>query len=365
VVVFAHGPVLVDPSNAEVATALGVRTQPAAGTYDLVILGAGPAGLSAAVYGASEGLRTVLVEPAATGGQAGTSSLIRNYLGFAQGVSGRRLARSASQQALLFGTEFVYNEARSLTARGRDRVVTLADGGEVVGRAVVVACGARYRRLGVPALEALLGAGVFYGAAVPEARAMQGGDVFVVGAGNSAGQAALHLARFARRVTVLVRGETPAATMSDYLARELAASPNVAVRVRARAVGGGGAGRLERLVLEERPEGLVGDGTPAGTRETVAADGLFILIGAEPNTAWLDGILERDERGYLLTGRDLVRDGTAPRTWPLEREPLLLETSIPGVFAAGDVRHRSIKRVAAAVGEGSIATQLVHEYLQH
>jgi thioredoxin reductase (NADPH) len=354
VLVLFDGRVLVDPSNEEGAAAIGVATRPDPGVYDLVVVGAGPAGLSAATYGASEGLRTLMVEPEALGGQAGSSSLIRNYLGFPSGVSGRNLGRRASAQAILFGAELAYNRAVGLGPAGPDRVVGLADGSHAVGRAVLVATGAAYRRLEAPGVEGLLGAGVFYGAAVSEARAMSGSRVFVVGAGNSAGQAALHLAKYAERVTLLVRGDALGRGMSDYLVKELQANDAITVRLGTQVVGAGGAGRLERLSLR--------DGR-TGATETVPAAALFILIGAQPHTAWLAGTLEMDGHGFVLTGPDLLRDGRPPPGWPLDRVPLPLETSLPGVFAAGDVRHRSVKRVASAVGEGSIAIQLVHDYL--
>jgi thioredoxin reductase (NADPH) len=353
VVVFHNGQVFVDPSDAELAEALGYRTRPAAGSYDLAIVGAGPAGLAAAVYAASEGLDTLVVEPQVAGGQAGTSSLIRNYLGFPQGIGGGDLANRALEQAWLFGANLVLAQrATGLRADGRRRLVRLSDGGEVGAGAVVVASGVAWRRLGVPRLEALVGAGVFYGAAGAEAKAMEGQDTFVVGAGNSAGQTALHLARYAASVTLLVRGPDLARSMADYLIRELEQAPNVAVRLRTQVTDGLGGRRLEGLVLRG------GDGSV----EEVPAAALFVMIGGEPRTGWLAG-LARDDRGYVLTGHDLLRDGHAPAGWPLERPPLLLETSIPGVFAAGDVRHRSVKRVASAVGEGAIAVQLVHEYL--
>jgi thioredoxin reductase (NADPH) len=354
VLVLFDGRVLVDPTNAEGAAAIGVATQPEPGRYDLVVVGAGPAGLSAATYGASEGLRTLMVEPEALGGQAGSSSLIRNYLGFPSGVSGRTLGRRASAQAILFGAELVYARAVGLGPAGPDRVVTLVDGSQAVGRAVLVATGAAYRRLDAPGVEELLGAGVFYGAAVSEARAMTGSQVFVVGAGNSAGQAALHLAKYAKRVTLLVRGDALGRGMSDYLVKELQANDTITVRLGTQVVGAGGAGRLEQLTLH--------DGH-SGATETVPAAALFILIGAQPRTEWLAGTLQMDEHGFVLTGPDLLRDGRPPPGWPLDRVPLPLETSLPGVFAAGDVRHRSVKRVASAVGEGSIAVQLVHGYL--
>jgi thioredoxin reductase (NADPH) len=352
VVVFHNGQVFVDPSDAELAEALGYRTRPQASSYDLVIVGAGPAGLAAAVYAASEGLDTLVLEPRVVGGQAGTSAMIRNYLGFPQGIGGGDLANRALEQAWLFGANLVLAQrATGLRADGDRRLVRLPDGSEVAAGAVVVASGVAWRRLGVPRLEALVGAGVFYGAAGAEARAMEGQDVFVVGAGNSAGQAALHLARYAASVTLLVRGPDLSRTMSEYLVREIGQAPNVAVRLRTQVADGLGDHRLEGLAL--RRDDAV---------EEVPAAALFVMIGGEPRTGWLAG-LARDDRGYVLTGHDLLRDGHAPAGWPLERPPLLLETSIPGVFAAGDVRHRSVKRVASAVGEGAIAVQLVHEYL--
>jgi len=352
--VLFDGRVLVDPSNAEGAAAIGVATQPEPGRYDLVVVGAGPAGLSAATYGASEGLRTLLLEPEALGGQAGSSSLIRNYLGFPSGVSGRNLGRRAAAQAILFGAELVYARAVGLGPAGPDRVVSLADGSQAVGRAVLVATGAAYRRLDAPGVEELLGTGVFYGAAVSEARAMTGSQVFVVGAGNSAGQAALHLAKYAEQVTLLVRGVSQGRSMSDYLVKELQANDAITVRLCTQDVAAGGAGRLEQLTLH--------DGH-TGATETVPAAALFILIGAQPRTEWLAGTLQRDQHGFVLTGPDLLQSGRPPPGWPLDRVPLPLEASLPGVFAAGDVRHRSVKRVASAVGEGSIAIQLVHDYL--
>ena len=354
VVVFHSGQVFVDPSDAELAAALGFGTTPQAGSYDLIIVGAGPAGLAAAVYAASEGLDTLVVEPQVAGGQAGTSAMIRNYLGFPRGIGGGDLANRALEQAWLFGANLVLAQrATGLRADGPKRLVQLSDGDEVAAEAVVVASGVSWRRIGVPRLEALVGAGVFYGAAGAEARAMEGQDVFVVGAGNSAGQAALHLAKYAASVTVLVRGPDLAANMSDYLVQELEQAGNVAVRLRTRVVDGLGDHRLEGLRL--RREG-------GGATEEVPAAALFVMIGGEPRTDWLAGV-ERDDRGYILTGHDLLGPDGRPAVWPLSRPPLLLETSIPGVFAAGDVRHRSVKRVASAVGEGAVAVQLVHQFL--
>jgi thioredoxin reductase (NADPH) len=312
-------------------------------------VGAGPAGLAAAVYWASEGLDTLVLEARAIGGQTGTSSMIRNYLGFQRGISGGELAHRAWQQATLLGAEFVFtNRATALTSEGDHHLLMLEDGGQVAGRAVILASGVTYRQLDIPELDRLVGAGVFYGAAGVEAPAVADEEVFVVGGANSAGQAALHLAKYAARVTLLVRGVSLAAGMSDYLVRQIEATLNVVVRLNTQVVGGHGDTRLERLVLQ--------DGQ--GRQEEVPAAAVFIMIGAEPGTVWLAPAISLDERGFVLTGRDL------PATnWPLEREPYPFETSRPGVFAAGDVRHGSVKRVASAVGEGSVAVGSVHHYL--
>jgi thioredoxin reductase (NADPH) len=344
--VHAGGRLLVDPSPAELAASHGIRTRPDADVYDLAILGAGPAGLAAAVYGASEGLRTVLVEPEAIGGQAGTSSLIRNYLGFPRGIGGGELAHRAWEQAILFGAELVFGHgATGLEARGLERLVRLDDGTVLRARAVVVATGVTYRRLGVPSLERLVGAGVYYGAAGVEAPAVAGTDVYVVGGANSAGQAAVHLARFAARVTLVVRGESLGARMSDYLVRQIAATANIDVRLGTRVRDGGGEDRLERLILEDAD----------GVHE-VGAAALFVLVGAEPRTGWLAGSTALDDAGYVLTGRDLP-DPAAGRV------ALPYATSLPGVLAAGDVRHGSVKRVAGAAGDGAVAVGSVHQYL--
>ena len=359
VIVFDRLP-LVNPSNAEITDAFemispfGVNTLPDVRNFDLVIVGAGPAGLAAAVYGASEGLRTVVVERETFGGQAGTSSLIRNYLGFSRGISGSELAWQAYQQAWLFGATFrLARQATGLRRDGDELVVTLSDGTEVAGRAVILATGVSYRRLDVPSLEALVGKGVFYGAAASEAQAMEGREVYVVGGANSAGQAAMHLSRYASRVTMLVRGDSLTRSMSDYLIQEIEAAQNVDVRCHTQVIDGGGEGRLEHLVLENPASGLT---------ETVRAAALFVLIGAAPHTGWLPEEIQRDKRGFVVTGQDLLRDGHPPQAWPLGRPPLHLETSMPGVFAAGDVRYGSVKRVASAVGSGANAIQSVHEH---
>jgi thioredoxin reductase (NADPH) len=349
-IVLPTGTVLSDPSDAQIAAATGAGVDPS-GEYDVVIVGAGPAGLSAAVYGASEGFRTLVVDEGGIGGQATLSSLIRNYLGFPRGVSGARLSEQAYEQAWVLGASFALMERVEKLERESGGIrVTLAQHGPVSARAVILATGATYRRLGVPELEELNGAGVFYGGPASEAHGLKGLEVYVVGGANSAGQAALHLARFARRVTLVVRAGSLAAGMSHYLARQIEATPNVDVRLRTDVVGGGGDdGWLRHLVLRDAD----------GSEETVEAEGLFLMIGARPRTDWLPAEVARDSRGFILTGADLG----AGSGWPLERSPHLLETSMPGVFAAGDVRHGAVKRVASAVGDGSIAIQLVHQLM--
>jgi thioredoxin reductase (NADPH) len=351
VAVMLDGQVLVDPSKAEVAAAFGVSTGlEDRRDFDVVVVGAGPAGLAAAVYASSEGLQTLVVEREALGGQAGSSSLIRNYLGFSRGVSGAELAQRAYQQAWVFGTDFVLmRDATALWAEGDRIAVALSDGSEVRARTVVLAGGVSYRRLDAPGLDELTGAGVFYGASTSEGQALAGGRAYVVGGGNSAGQAAMHLSRYAERVTILIRGESLAKSMSQYLGEAIEATPNIELLTRVQVAGGAGDGRLSELTLR---------GLDSGEARTVAADGLFVLIGARPHTEWLPPEVARDPRGFLLSGPDVPAGA-----WPLERAPLMLETSLPGVFAAGDVRHRSVKRVAAAVGQGAAAIQQVHEYL--
>ena len=352
VVLLQDGTALRDATDLEIAAALRVDTRPLRDDYDLAIVGGGPAGLAAAVYAASEGLRCAVLEPRAIGGQAGASSLIRNYLGFPRGVAGADLALRAYDQAWMFGADFVFmREAVSLRVDGDWRVVELAGGEAMRARSVLIATGVSYRQLDAPALATLHGAGVFYGAAGAEARAMQGLTVHVAGAGNSAGQAALHLARHCAKVEILVRDTTLSKSMSDYLVKEIASARNVQVHTETEVVDGHGGNKLDTLILRDRR---------SGETRTTSSDALFVLIGAEPHTDWLAGAVQRDERGFVLTGRRIVRGGELD--WPLARDPLSMETSLPGVFAAGDVRHSSVKRMASAVGEGAIAVQQIHEY---
>jgi thioredoxin reductase (NADPH) len=344
VVILFGGRALVDPTNVEVAEGWGVRTTlDSERDFDQIVVGAGPAGLAAAVYASSEGLRALVVEREAIGGQAGSSSLIRNYLGFSRGITGAELAQRAYQQAWVFGTRFVLTrEVSGLRTEDGRHVLSIAGVGEATAPVVVLASGVSYRTLGIPAAEELVGAGVFYGASVGDAQALAGQDAYVVGGGNSAGQAALHLARYARHVSILVRGESLADSMSQYLIRELDASPNIDVRTQTEVADVRGERRLEGLTLRDRA---------SGEAEDVEAGGLFILIGAVPHTEWLPDDLERDQWGFVVTGADL----DPPRP--------MFQTSVAGIFAAGDVRHRSVKRVASAVGEGSVVIQEVHRYL--
>jgi thioredoxin reductase (NADPH) len=356
VVVLHDGRVLVDPTNAELARAYGVTTTLAEqGDYDVVIVGAGPAGLSAAVYAAAEGLPALVIEGEAIGGQAGTSSRIRNYLGFSRGISGAELAQRAYQQAWVFGANFLLmQQVTGLRTEGEQHVVSVGDGTEVRGRTVVLATGVEYRRLGVPEVEALVGAGVYYGSSVGEAQACAGSHAFVVGGGNSAGQAALHLAKHAAQVSLVVRADSLEPSMSLYLRDEIDAAPNVDVQHATQVVGGGGRGRLDHLVLRD---------IHSGADREVAAGALFLLIGARPRTGWLPPTIAHDPAGFLLTGAEIAR-GSGPGEWPLDRAPFAYETSLPGVFAVGDVRARSVKRVASAVGEGSVVIQQIGNYLQ-
>ncbi len=340
----------------QVAGKLRMATQAKAELYDLVVVGAGPAGLAAAVYGSSEGLRTLLLDREAPGGQAGMSSRIENYLGFPAGLTGGDLARRAVQQATRLGAEIVApQEAVKLEARDPYRILTLRDGSQVTAYSVVLSTGLAWRKLEVPGVARLTGAGIYYGAAMTEALACANEQVFVVGGANSAGQGAMYFARYAAKVTMLVRGEGLAATMSQYLIDQIAATPNIQVEPHSEVVEALGESNLSGLRIANRKTGEV--------REEPAS-ALFIFIGAVPCTTWLDGTLEMDERGFLLAGPDLLQDGKRPKTWPLDRDPMLLETSMPGVFVAGDTRAGSVKRVASSVGEGSIAISSVHQHLQ-
>ncbi|HVN10662.1 MAG TPA: FAD-dependent oxidoreductase [Kineosporiaceae bacterium] len=355
-VVTPQGVALMSPTMHALAEAVGMPTAPAGDFYDLVIVGGGPAGLGAAVYAASEGLRTVLVERRATGGQAGQSSRIENYLGFPDGVSGGQLTERARRQAAKFGAEMLTTRvADRLEIRGSTRVVHFDDGGEIAAHAVVLATGVSYRRMPAPGVDALVGRGVFYGSAATEAQACQDHDVYVVGGANSAGQAAVYFSRFARSVTLLVRGRGLESSMSRYLIDQIRGIPAIRVRVCTSVAAAQGDGRLERLVLTD---------AAAGTTQTVPASHLFVFIGAAPLTDWLGATVQRDPAGFVLTGPDLLRTGRRPAGWWPDRDPYLLEASVPGVFAAGDVRAQSVKRVASAVGEGAMAVTLVHRYLE-
>jgi thioredoxin reductase (NADPH) len=349
VALLEDGTVLERPSVLELAQRLGVAGEPAQRHYDLVVVGGGPAGLGAAVYGASEGLSTVMVEREAPGGQAGQSSRIENYLGFPAGLSGSDLARRATDQARRLGAELLtVQDVVGLRVEGAGRVVELAGGGLLSTSTVLIASGVSYRQLDVPGFAELTGAGIYYGAALTEARACEGQHVVVIGGANSAGQAAVHFSGFADRVTMLVRGDSLEKSMSQYLVEQIRALPNVDVRTRsAAAAAEGEEGRLRRLRVRG-PEG----------EDVLDLDACFVFIGASPRTEWLEGVVARDERGFILAGPDVAGDG-----WPLSRDPFLLETSVPGVFVAGDVRARSIKRVASAVGEGAMAVSLIHQYL--
>ncbi len=355
VVVFPDGSFLIHPTTFQVAEKVGFRMKAEQPLYDLIVIGAGPAGLAAAVYGGSEGLKTVLIEREAPGGQAGMSSRIENYLGFPAGLSGQDLARRALTQAQRFGVELLNpQEAVSMRVAGPARIVTLADGSELSGKTVLITTGVSYRTLNVPGMAQLTGAGVYYGAGMTEAFASKGEDVYIVGGANSAGQAAVYFARHARQVTMLVRGDSLTATMSYYLIERLKETPNIVVETSVEVTEVQGASRLESLVLQH---------TKTKDCRTVPAQSLFILIGAQPHTDWLGESVLRDEHGFILSGPDLVRDGCLPPSWPLERVPYLFETSVPGIFVAGDARHGSIKRVASGVGEGTIAEKMIERYL--
>ena len=356
VVITSEGEVLRSPSDAELASRVGLSTDPTEEFYDVIVVGGGPAGLGAAVYAASEGLRTVLVERTATGGQAGQSARIENYLGFPDGVSGSQLAERARRQAVKFGAEVVSaRDVSAVESRGAARVVRFADGGTIEAHTAILATGVAYRQLDAPGAEGLTGRGVFYGAALTEAISCAGEDVYIVGGANSAGQAALHFAQRSRSVTMLVRGPSLTASMSSYLIAQIEAIPNIHVRTGTAVVEAHGIDHLEGLTLLD---------ATTGEKESVDTQWLFIFIGAAPGTDWLDDSMTRDQHGFVVAGPDLLVDGQRPRSWTLDRDPYHLETSIPGVFVAGDVRAESVKRVASAVGEGAMAVMLVHRYLE-
>jgi thioredoxin reductase (NADPH) len=358
VVITPDGEALVAPSDPELAAKVGLATTPSADFYDLVVIGGGPAGLGAAVYGASEGLRTVLVERTATGGQAGQSSRIENYLGFPDGVSGAQLTDRARRQASKFGAEILTTrDVTGLEVRGPARTVRFSDGTSVDAHTVILAMGVAYRRLAAPGLDELTGRGVFYGSALTEANACLNQNVYIVGGANSAGQAAVYLARSAcaKAVTILVRGSSLTKSMSHYLVEQVESTPNISVRTRTEVAEAHGDGHLEQLTLRN---------SETGATEIVDAQWLFVFIGAAPLTDWLDGVVRRDSKGFILAGPDLLSSGQPPADWPLDRPPYHLETSVPGVFVAGDVRAESAKRVASAVGEGAMAVMLVHRYLE-
>lgn len=352
VVIFSDGTAVMAPATEDLAVRAGLNVQARQEFYDLIVVGAGPAGLAAAVYAASEGLRTLVIEPEAPGGQAGTTSRIENYLGFPAGITGADMGRRALIQATRFGAEFITQRATGLRIDGQYRYVQMADGRSVSGHAVLLAPGVQYRKLEIPGSDRLTGCGIYYGAALVEAPSCRDEDVYTVGGANSAGQAALHFAQYASKVTMLIRGAGLSATMSKYLIDEIAATPNIVLKPKTQVMEVLGGDHLEQIRLNA-PEGDA----------VVPASSLFVFIGAAPRTEWLPEAIRRDENGFLLAGPDLRVDGKAPPEWKETREPFLLESSIPGVFVAGDVRHGSVKRVASAVGEGSIAIQFVHQYL--
>lgn len=367
-VLFPDGDRLIQPTNVQIAEKIGLQTIAQKPFYDLIIVGGGPAGLAAAVYGASEGLRTVMIEREAPGGQAGTSSRIENYLGFPSGLSGSDLARRGVTQARRFGVEILTpQEGTAIRTQDQYRIITLSDGKEISCHALILALGVSWRRLDVPGLEKLTGAGVYYGAAQTEALACTDEDVYIVGGANSAGQAAMYFSKYARQVTMLVRGDSLTKSMSQYLIDQIEARDNIRLQTHSSVIEAIGETSLEALVIKN---------SLTGETQTVPANSLFIFIGAVPNTNWLDGMVERDERGFILTGTDLKRVSETlaarnrlpenrPQGWTLDRDPYLLETNVPGVFAVGDVRCGSVKRVASGVGEGSICVQFVHQYLSN
>jgi thioredoxin reductase (NADPH) len=355
VVLFPDGTKLLKSIPAEVAQKVGLRTRAQTDFYDLAIIGGGPAGLAAAVYGASEGLHTVMVEREAPGGQAGMSSRIENYLGFPMGLSGGDLARRAVVQAQRFGVEILSpQEVVAVRTEGSYRIIKLADDSEISCHALLVASGVQWRRLEAPGIDKLQGAGVYYGGGATEALSCKGEIVYVVGGANSAGQAAINFAQYAERVVLLVRGDGLASTMSQYLIDQIQQTPNIQIWTHASVAEAHGEIHLEEISV------LCSDTNKV---ERVPASAMFIFIGALPKTDWLAGLVERDERGFLLTGPDLMQGGERPKGWALDRDPFLLETNVPGLFAVGDVRHGSVKRVASGVGEGSVAVQFIHQYL--
>jgi thioredoxin reductase (NADPH) len=358
VVIFPDGSYIGEPSNSELAEKIGLKTHAQMPFYDLIIIGGGPAGLAAAVYGASEGLSTLLIERHAPGGQAGMSSNIENYLGFPSGLSGSNLARRAAAQATRFGAEILApQEVISLRVDGPYRIVKLNDGTEISCHALLIACGVSYRELkDVKGIDKLTGSGVYYGASMVEALSCKGEDVFMVGGANSAGQSAIHFSKYAKTVTLVVRGDSLSKSMSHYLIHQIDKTPNIHVFLNSKVAEVRGKNRLEFItIINTQTEQL----------QTFPSQGLYIFIGAVPHTDVFVGLIERDANGFILTGPDLIHDGREhPRGWILDRQPFLLETNVPGIFAAGDVRHGSMKRVASSVGEGSIAVQLIHQYLK-
>lgn len=354
-VICPDGSYLIQPTHAEIAEKIGLKMQAQMPFYDLVIVGAGPSGLAAAVYGASEGLRTVLIEKEAPGGQAGTSSRIENYLGFPQGIAGSELARRAVTQAKRFGVEILSpQEVIDIRLQDSCRIIKLKDGTELSCYALLIATGVSYRKLDVPGIENVTGAGVYYGAAMTEALSCQNEDVYVVGGANSAGQAAVYISKYARHVTMLVRGNSLATSMSKYLIDQILATDNITVQFQSHIVEAHGQNNLEAITIAN---------TKTHEQETIPTKLLFILIGAKPHTDWLAGIVERDEQGFILTGPSLIANKRCSKAWKLDRQPFLLESSVPGIFVAGDVRNGSVKRVASGVGEGAIAIQFIHQYL--
>ena len=357
-VIFPDGSHMEEPSSSELAEKIGLKTRAQMPFYDIIIIGGGPAGLAAAVYGASEGLSTLLIERQAPGGQAGMSSNIENYLGFPSGLTGSNLARRAVAQAIRFGAEILTpQEAVGIRVDGPYRIVKLRDGTEISCHVVIIACGVSYRNLdGVKGIEKLTGAGVYYGASMVDALSVKGEDVFMVGGANSAGQAAIHFAKYAKTVTLLVRGDSLNKSMSRYLIHQINETPNVRILLNSKVTEVHGENRLEFITITN---------TQTRQLQTVPASGLYIFIGAVPHTDAAVGLIERDANGFILTGQDLMQNGVErPRGWTLDRQPFLLETNVPGIFAVGDVRHGSTKRVATGVGEGSIAVQLAHQYLR-